>query len=124
MRHKVQHRISNCRREFSTQIGRGRDCPITQLLAIDDPSLARQRRLMHGFVHRRVRVHGDDELFAGGFEAAGEAEFADEFGGLVAEDVAAEDLQRRGVDEHLRQVRTRVLQTSRTSTPPRRISAR
>src|SRR5262249_39124384 len=44
-----------------------------------------------GLVHRRMGVHGADDFFGGGFEAAGEGEFGDEFGGLVADDVGAED---------------------------------
>jgi peptidyl-prolyl cis-trans isomerase A (cyclophilin A) len=55
-------------------------------------SLARQRGFAHALVHRRVGVHGADEFFGGGFEAAGEGEFGDEFGGLVAHDVRAQDL--------------------------------
>lgn len=55
------------------------------------PSLARQRRFVDAFVHGWVGVDCDDEFFAGGFEAAGEGEFGDEFGGLVAHDVGSED---------------------------------
>jgi len=55
------------------------------------PSLRCQGGFVDGFVHGWVGVDGADEFFGCGFEAAGEGHFGDEFGGLVAHDVAAED---------------------------------
>lgn len=42
-----------------------------------NPSLTRQRRFAHGFVHRRVRVHRAGDLFGRRLEAAGEAGVSD-----------------------------------------------
>lgn len=56
---------------------------------------------MHGFVHRWVGVDGCDQVFARGLEAAGECELGDEFSGLVAHDVRAQDLAVREAADDL-----------------------
>jgi len=60
--------------------------PVNQL------SLAGEGGFVDGFVHGWVGVDGGDEVFGGCFKSSCESEFTDEFGGLVAHDVGAEDL--------------------------------